>query len=106
MVSEQLTLRHPTWQASALAGFFHTDDFASRVYLYEQTLSHEFGNASFYGQGLRLSLLGRADISRQLRMTIRLGYTNYFDRPVIGTGLQQIDQSHQTDLDLQLHWKF
>ena len=106
MLSEQLTLHRPAWQLSALAALFHTDDFASRVYLYERTLSHEFGSTSFYGEGLRLSLLGKADLCRRLRLTLRLGYTNYFDRPVIGSGLQQIDQSHQTDLDLQLRWRF
>ena len=106
MLSEQLTLHRPAWQLSAQAALFHTDDFDSRVYLYERTLSHEFGSTSFYGQGLRLSLLGRADLCRQLRLTLRLGYTNYFDRPVIGSGQQQIDQSHQTDLDLQLRWRF
>lgn len=106
MVSEQLTLHRPSWQLSATAGLFHTDTFASRVYLYERTLANEFGSLSFFGQGIRLALLARADVSRRLRLTARLGYTNYFDRPVIGTGMQQIDQSHQTDLDMQLRWRF
>lgn len=106
MVSELLSLHRSIWQVSALAAYFHTDDFASSVYIYERTLSHEFGTTSFYGRGMRLSLFGRADFSRQLRLTARLGYTNYFDRNVIGSGLQQIDLSHQTDLDLQLRWRF
>ena len=50
--------------------------------------------------------MARIDLSRQLMLTAKVGVTNYFDRPVIGTGYQQIDASSQTDLDLQFRWKF
>ena len=36
----------------------------------------------------------------------RLSYNNYFDRDHISSGLQQIDASHQTDLEMQIRWKF
>lgn len=106
MVSGQGIWQKPDWQLCATAAFFDTDDYASRVYYYERTLSHEIGTSSYYGQGLRLAFLARVNVGRSIRLTARLGYTNYFDRSVIGTGLQQIDHSHQTDLDLQLRWRF
>jgi hypothetical protein len=49
--------------------------------------------------------MGRADISSRLRLLARLGHTHYFDRSTIGTGLQQIEAAHQSDLDLQLRWR-
>ena len=48
----------------------------------------------------------KTDVIKNLRLTAKLGYTNYFDRSVIGTGQQQIAHAHTTDLDLQLRWKF
>ena len=59
----------------------------------------------FSGEGLRLALTARADLNSHLRLSAKVGYTNYFDRPVIGTSLQQIDHSSMTDLDIQLRWK-
>ena len=50
--------------------------------------------------------MGRANIGKRLMLTAKIGITNYFDRAVIGTSYQQIDASSQTDLDLQLRWKF
>lgn len=37
---------------------------------------------------------------------MKLGTTDYFDRNHISSGYQRIDRSSQTDLDLQLRWKF
>ena len=53
-----------------------------------------------------MALSGLVDINDHLRLSAKVGYTNYFDRHTIGTALQQIDASHATDLDLQLRWKF
>ena len=36
----------------------------------------------------------------------KAGATNYCDRSTIGTGLQQVDHSALTDVELQLRWKF
>lgn len=95
------------WLAlTGMAAYFNTDSYQSRIYVYERQLQHEMSFPTYYGQGLRLAMMARADVTQRLRLTGRLGYTNYFDRPTIGTGLQLIHHSHQTDLDLQLRWKF
>jgi hypothetical protein len=41
-----------------------------------------------------------------LTLTAKLGVTDYFDRSTIGSSYQQIDASAQTDLDIQIMWKF
>ena len=91
---------------SAIAALFHTASYQSRIYVYERQLQHEFSFPTYYGEGLRLGLRLQADVSSHLRAALRVGYTNYFDRPTIGTGLQQVSHSHLTDIDLQLRWKF
>ena len=59
-----------------------------------------------YGEGIRYWLMARANIGRRLLLTAKVGVTDYFDRSTIGSSYQQIDASSQTDLDLQIRWKF
>lgn len=106
MLSEQVGWQRTWLQLRMTAAYFHTDDYQSRLYLYEPHLQGDFAFPTYYGHGLRLALMARADIGRRLRLALRLGYTDYFDRPTIGTGLQLIDHSSMTDLDLQFQWKF
>ena len=106
MVSQQAVYSRTAVDVAAMAALFHTDDYASRIYVAERQLQHEFYFPTYYGEGLRLLLQARADVYGCLRLSARVGYTNYFDRSVIGSGLQQIARSHATDVDLQLCWRF
>ena len=106
MVSEHLAYSAKHWQASLMTGYFDTDDYNSRIYIYERQLAHDFSFPMFYGHGVRAALFVKADITNHLLFSAKLGHTNYFDRDVISSGMQQIAQSHTTDLDLQLRWKF
>lgn len=106
MFSQQASFVRDNLQLNALAALFDTDSYQCRIYIYERQLQHEFYFPTYYGHGCRFSMQARIDLSSHLRLAARLGYTNYFDRNTIGSDLQQINHSHQTDLDLQLRWKF
>lgn len=106
MLSEHFSYQQPRWQTTLMAGYFNTDDYDSRIYVYERQLQYEFSFPMYYGRGIRLSLYACADVLKNLRLSCRLGYTNYFDRSIIGSDLQQIQASHQTDLDVQVRWRF
>lgn len=105
MFSEHLTWQPRSWLFSATAALFRTDDYASRLYLYERLMAHEFTMPSYYGHGLHLGLLARKDLGQRLRLAARLGFTRYSDRSTIGSGLQAIDGPQQADLDVQLRWR-
>ena len=106
MISQQAGYQQKQWQANLAFGYFNTDNYNARIYLYEKQLQHEFSFPSYYGEGLRMALYAQVCPNEHLRLSARLGYTNYFDRKSIGSGLQEIAQSSITDLDLQLRWKF
>lgn len=106
MITEQLAWQNRRYQLYVSASLFDTDSYDTRLYVYIRQLTHDFYYPTYWGQGLHLAFQGRMDIGRHLRLTARLAYTNYFDRPVIGTGWQQIDQSYQTDLGIQARWRF
>lgn len=105
MVSQSLGYHHRWLKLSGGLGYFHTDSYDSRVYLYESGPLYSYGFSQFSGEGIRYWLMARAEISRRLILTAKFGTTDYFDRSVIGTSYQQIDGSSQSDLDLQVRWK-
>jgi hypothetical protein len=99
-----------TWKTTPLlyftigAAWFNTDSYMSRLYLFEHQLPHQYASTSYDGQGMRCSLLGCATIG-SWQGHLLVGYTHYFDRSAIGTGLQQIDHSSMTDVEVQLRYR-
>jgi len=83
-------------------GYFKTDDYDSRLYVYERGMYQIFSFPSFYGNGIRYALLANYSLLKKLNVTAKIGTTNYFDRNKIGSGYQQINHSSATDLELQL----
>ena len=106
MVSETLGFTHRWLRLNGGLGWFHTDSYDSRVYLYELGPLYSYSFTEFSGEGIRYWLMARANIGSRLMLTAKMGVTNYFDRSTIGSSYQQINRSSQTDLDLQLRWKF
>ena len=107
MASENVTWVPNSWlQLTALLGYFHTDDFASRIYIYERRPLYSFSFPSFYGIGLHYALFARAELSPNLALILQSSTTSYFDRDKISSGLQQINGSTKSDLELQMRWKF
>ena len=106
MVSETLGFTYHWLRLNGGLGWFHTDSYDSRVYLYELGPLYSYSITQFSGEGIRYWLMARANIGSHLMLTAKLGITNYFDLSTIGSSYQQINHSSQSDLDLQLRWKF
>lgn len=93
-------------RVNASLGYFNTDDYNSRVYTYERGLLYTFNVPSFYGEGIRSTLLVSTDVVRNLLLTMKVGSVKYFDRNSISSGYQLISHSSATDMELQARWKF
>ena len=105
MLTENAGYSCQRFRVNVTAGYFHTDDYNSRLYTYERSVLYNFSFPSFYGHGMRLALNTRADFTSRLMLIGKLGMTKYFDRKVIGSGLQRINGSSMTDLEVQLRVK-
>ena len=101
MVSQQASFRYHSIRLQGYFGWFRSDDYDSRLYQYEPSVLHDFSFPAFYGHGIRYSFMARGDWGR-LTFLAKIGTTDFFDRAVISSGLQQIDGSSQTDLLLQI----
>lgn len=86
--------------------WFHTDDYSSRISMYEKGLLYSFSYPSFYGKGMRYALLARYEWGNHLVFQAKYALTQYFDREKIGTALEQIDGNVKSDLYLQIRCKF
>lgn len=92
-------------QATVQGSYFHTDDYASRIYTYERGLLYAFSFPAYFGEGLHYALFLRADMGQRWMLIAKLSVTDYFDRDHISSGLQQIDRSSKADLEFQLRLK-
>ena len=106
MVSATLAYTRRWLRLNGGFGYFHTDSYNSRVYLYELGPLYTYSSQMFYGEGIRYWLMARANIGKHLMLTAKIGISDYFDRNTIGSSYQQVDASSLSDLDLQLRWKF
>lgn len=98
--------RHKWLRLNATIAYFDTDNYDSRVYAYERGPLYTLSSPSFYGNGIRYTLMTRAEIPGNITLTAKLGVTNYFDRHTISSSYQAIEGSSATDLEVQMRWKF
>lgn len=106
MISEQAVYTHRWLQLSANLAYFHTNNYESRIYLYERSLLYNFSSLMLYGNGIRYAFMTRTDLGKHLMLIVKIGVTNYFDRSKISSSYQEINASSMTSVDLQLRWKF
>ena len=105
MLGQTADYRWRRLMLSVHVAYFHTDDYDSRLYAYERNLRYAFSFRAYFDHGLRGALYASYSLGRHFTAAAKLSTTHYFDRSTIVTGLQQIDGSTQTDLELQLGWR-
>ena len=103
MVGQQARWHNQWLKVTGALAWFHSDDYDSRLYQYEPSTQYDFSFPAYYGHGIRYALMAQGDIGTHLSLATKLGVTNYFDRAIIGTGLQQVNHSSMTDLLIQLN---
>ena len=88
------------------AGFFHTDDYDSRVYASEKGMLYSFYTPSYQGCGMRYTVHLRYQLNRHFLFLVKYGETLYFDRTTIGSGPDLIASRHKGDLQMQVRIVF
>ena len=93
-------------QVSANGAWFHTDDYGSRITIYEKGVLYAFSMPSFYGEGYRFSAHLRYTWKDRIILETKYGLTHYQDRDHISSGLEEIQGNNKSDLSFQLRVKF
>lgn len=88
------------------ASWFNTDDYFTRISFYEKDVLYAFSLPSLFYKGYR----GAFNISfsplRNLTFYTKFSSTLYTNRETIGTGLEEINSNHKSDIHLLLRYKF
>ncbi len=93
------------WSGNFRVGYFHTDDYDSRLYTFENNVRYAYYIPSFYGKGIRSYVNLRVNIGRNLSLWSRIARTWYFDREKIGSGWDEIEGNKKTQVILELIWE-
>lgn len=93
MLSESMAYTYHWLRVNAGAGYYHTDSYNSRVFLYENGPLYTYTMQQFYGEGIRYWLMLRANVRQNLMLTAKMGVSNSFDRQA------------KTDMAIQMRWK-
>lgn len=91
---------------SLSAAWFDTDNFDTRSYIYEPGLMYAYSMCSFFGKGMRVAANASYSIGKWFVLQAKWGWTHYFDRDHISSGLEEIRGCNKTDLQLQLKLKW
>jgi len=99
-------LNKPGLSFNGQVGWFHTDDYLSRIYVYQPALYSSVSSASYYGHGMTGVLTCRwQSKSGRWMLEGRYSLLRYFDRDEQGTGLQKIFSPWKNDLSFQMRVK-
>lgn len=86
--------------------YFHTSSYASRLYLTDRNLTYCSTTSMLYGHGFRGNIIAQVKIKKDVTASVCSNISKYFDRKQLSSGHQLIDASSQTDIMVQLGWKF
>lgn len=92
-------------EATFRYALFDTDGYNSRIYTYENDILYAFSVPSYFDQGQRIYLMLKWKVFNQLDFWFRIGRTTYFNRSNIGSGADEIEGNHKTEVKLQVRLK-
>lgn len=105
-IAQDITLEKGKFKLSARYALFDTDDYDNRQYLFEKDVLYAFAFPAYFGKGTRYYVLINYNITRNLEIWARLGRYDYIDRTVVGSGTEQINAPHKTELKAQIKYVF
>ncbi len=85
---------------------FDTDSYDSRIYSFENDMLYAFAVPAFYDRGTRLYLLMKYSLGKHFDLRFKYATTQYIDRDVIGSGLNEIRGNCYSEAKVQLVCKF
>ncbi|MBX0292178.1 helix-hairpin-helix domain-containing protein [Hymenobacter sp. HSC-4F20] len=91
---------------SARYALFDTDDYDTRQYVYEQDVLYAFSVPALSGQGTRAYLLAQVEATRHLTLWLRYANTHYRHQRTIGSGLEEIQGAHRSEVKAQIRYRF
>jgi hypothetical protein len=103
---QDITCRLSGLELSARLAFFKTDNYDSRLYVYEKDMLYAFSLPAYYDQGTRHYLMLRYPLSKKMRIWLRWSQTRYTKSDEISSGLNEIQGKKRSELKAQVMYQF
>ncbi len=89
--------------ASISASIFNTDDYDSRIYMFESDIPSNNYIPAFQNKGIRFYINLKYKITENFTLYLKAGRTQYSDEILkTGSGINEIKNNHKTDIKFQL----
>lgn len=89
-------------QLSARLALYSTDDYASRIYAYEDDVLYSYSIPALYDEGSRSYVLVRYDMNKNLTWWLKWGQTCLEDASSLGSGPDEIAGNRRSEIRLQV----
>lgn len=86
--------------------WFETDNYSSRIYMYEQQTLSSFTSTSLYDEGYRTYIMFRYNFAERVSCWARLSRTSYSEKTTISSGYDQIFSSARHEVKFQVVIRF
>lgn len=91
---------------SARYALFDSDSFDSRLYAFENDILYSYAIPSFSDTGLRSYLNIKYSVNRHIDVWARYERTDFINKEVISSGLEEIDGNIKSKIKLQVRYEF
>lgn len=92
------------WSGNCRLAWFHTDNYDTRIYAYENDVRFAYSIPFLYGKGVRCYINLRANVAKRMSLWAKLSRTWYFDQRTISSGWNEIQGNKRTNVTLELIW--
>ena len=106
MLSHRASVKIKRFGFYAVGAWFHTPNYYTSLYLYENSPTYSFSYPLCYYHGLRGMVMVSGDICRRFSITFKYGITYYSNKKYISSAQQRIPYPYKNDLYLQFIWKY
>ncbi|MFN4085014.1 MAG: ComEA family DNA-binding protein [Spirosomataceae bacterium] len=97
---------YSTGELKLRVGYFRTDGYGNRLYVFEPDVLMGSSFPSFFGEGIRWVGVWKQAIARSLDVWCRLAYLRVWDRPQIGSGEEITPGPEKWTGTLQIRYQF
>ncbi len=86
--------------------YFETDGYNSRLYAYENDVLYAYSIPVFYEKGYRYYININYELLKKISIWLRWSQTVYTNKTFTGSGLDEIQSNHKSEIKIQVLYKF
>ena len=94
------------FQLDGAFAYFHSNNWNTRINIYEKNVLYAFSFPMYYGEGLRYYAVIKWKITNSFTLYFKAASTHYFDRNTISSGLEEIEGREKSDIYALFKYKF